>query len=146
MLLLLLVISIKLYIFSNPPLLKQIQICDATQCSSIYTLWAHNWCGCVYSWWLIQFALLIGSHVWFLSLFYSTFPLSLSHSLFFFAFASTLFSLSLTFSFCRNVIILCSTIVNMIKAKQQHNHLLTILKQLLEASTTIDFLLHDIIV
>ena len=33
--------------FQNP-FLKQIQICYAIQCSSIYTLWPHNWCVCVY--------------------------------------------------------------------------------------------------
>lgn len=47
------------------------------------------------------------------------------------------------------VIIVCSAILNMIKVKQRQSLLalsVEYLKQLLEASTTIDFLLHDIIV
>lgn len=97
----------------------QIQICDATQCSSIYTLWAHNCvCVCMYSWWLIQFALLIGSHVWFFGLFFAYF---LS---FFLSFSRAFF---LPFHFAvLGVIILCSTIENMIKVKQHHNHFSTI--------------------
>lgn len=43
------------------------------------------------------------------------------------------------------VIIVCSATLNMIQVKQRQS-LFEHLKQLLEASTTIDFLLHDIIV
>lgn len=75
-------------------------------------------CVCMYSWWLIQFALLIGSHVWFFGLFFAYF---LS---FFLSFSRAFF---LPFHFAvLGVIILCSTIENMIKVKQHHNHFSTI--------------------
>lgn len=141
-----LVISIVTTYFHKPFLPKQIQICDAIQCSSIYTLWAQNWCVCI--WCGVYECIFLVTHSicsldWVACMVFGRFFAHfLSLSFFFVFFINALCSLSLLpslpialhrpFHFaihqCDNS--LCSTIVNMIKVKQPHNHFLTILKQL----------------